>query len=208
MFDFLALITNKKYWKFHSQIIKIILRFYGIKVAKNFYIEGIPKLKIRGKAENIVIGNNVAILGNIDIRNRENGKIIFKDNVTIENDCRFVSAREGTIEIGGGSIVAAFAILNGGGDIIIGEKCILGPRCSINANDHIFRRHTPIRDSGFIHESINIEDDCWLATNVSVNKGVCLRKGTIVASGAVVTKSTEEYSIYGGIPAKKIGERS
>lgn len=208
MFNFLALITNKKYWKFHSRIIKIILTLYGIRVGKNFYIEGVPKLKIRGKAENINIGNNVSILGNIDMRNRENGKIIFKDKVTIENDCRFVSAREGTIEIGEGSIVTAFAILNGGGNIIIGEKCIIGPRCSINANEHIFRRQVPIRDSGFINRSITIEDDCWLAANVSVNKGVLLRKGTIVASGAVVTKSTEEYSIYGGIPAKKIGERS
>ena len=162
MFNFLALITNKKYWKFHSRIIKTILILYGIKVGNNFYIEGVPKLKIRGKSENIIIGNNVNILGNIDLRNRENGKIIFKDNVTIENDCRLVSAREGIIEIGKGSIVTAFAILNGGGDIIIGEKCILGPGCRINANEHIFLRQTPIRESGFIHRSIIIEDDCRL----------------------------------------------
>ena len=51
MFNFLALITNKKYWIFHSRIIKIILRRYGIKVGKNFYIEGVPKLKIRGKSK-------------------------------------------------------------------------------------------------------------------------------------------------------------
>jgi acetyltransferase-like isoleucine patch superfamily enzyme len=208
MFEFLAFITNKRYWKLHSLLIKVILRLYGIKVGKDFYIEGIPKLKIRGKPENIIIENNVSIMGNIDLRNRENGKIIFNDNVTIENDCRFVSAREGTIEIGKGSIVTVFAILNGGGDIIVGEKCILGPRCSINANDHVFMRQTPIRESGFIHAPIFIEDDCWLATNVSINKGVRLRKGTIVASGAVVTTSTEEYSVYGGIPAKKIGERA
>jgi len=208
MLEMLALITNKKFWLVHSLVIKSILKAYGIKVKKNFYIEGIPKLKIRGKAENIVIGNNVSILGNIDLRNRENGKIIFKDNVTIEHSCRFVSAREGTIQIGEGSIVTAFAIINGGEDIIVGEKCILGPRCSINANEHVFRRDTPIRESGFIHAPVVIEDDCWLATNVSINKGVYLRKGTIVASGAVVTRSTEEYSIYGGIPAKKIGERS
>lgn len=208
MVEFLAFITNKRYWKAHSLLTKVILRLYGIKVGKNFYIEGIPKLKIRGKAKNIIIGNNVSIMGNIDLRNRENGKIIFKDNVTIENDCRFVSAREGTIKIGKGSIVTAFAILNGGGDIIVGEKCILGPRCSINANEHVFMRQTPIRESGFIHAPIVIEDDCWLATNVSVNKGVRLRKGTVVTSGAVVTRNTEEYSIYGGIPAKKIGERS
>lgn len=207
MFNFLALITNKKYWIFHSRIIKIILRRYGIKVGKNFYIEGVPKLKIRGKSKNIIIGNNVSILGNIDMRNRENGKIIFKDNVTIENDCRFVSAREGTIEIGEESIVAAFAILNGGGDIIIGKQCIIGPRASINANEHKFEINKPVREQDFIHASVYIEDDCWIASNVSIHKGVHLAKGSIIGSNAVVTKNTEEYSIYGGVPAQKIGER-
>ena len=50
-----------------------------------------------------------------------------------------------------------------------------------------------------------IEDDCWLATNVVVNKGVRLGKGTVIASNAVVTNDTEEYSINGGVPAKIIG---
>jgi maltose O-acetyltransferase len=30
----------------------------------------------------------------------------------------------------------------------------------------------------------------------------------VVAAGAVVTKDVETYSIVGGVPAKKIGERS
>lgn len=33
-------------------------------------------------------------------------------------------------------------------------------------------------------------------------------EGAVVAAGAVVTKNCEAYTIYGGIPAKKIGERS
>ena len=31
--------------------------------------------------------------------------------------------------------------------------------------------------------------------------------GSIIAAGSVVTKDVEPYSIYGGIPAKKIRER-
>ena len=207
MFEFLSLITNKTYWKIHSRIIRLILRRYGVRVGKNFYIEGIPSLKIRGEPKNINIGDNVSILGNIDLRNRENGKIVFKDNVTVERDCRFVSAREGTIEIGRGSIITAYGILNGGSDIIIGEKCIIGPRVAINANDHVFKKGKPVRTQGFIHAAVYIGDDCWLAGNVAINKGVCLAKGSIVAANSVVTKDTEQYSINAGLPAKKIGER-
>lgn len=207
MFEFLSFITGKRYWKLHSLLMKGILKSFGIKTGKKFYIEGIPKLKIRGKAENISIGNNVSILGNIDLRNRENGKIIFRDNVVIENDCRFVAAREGSIEVGEESVITAFAVINGGGDIIIGKKCIIGPRVTINANDHKYDKNSFIRDQGFIHAPIYIEDDCWLGANVAVNKGVRLTRGSVIGANAVVTRDTEPYSINVGVPAKKINER-
>lgn len=170
-------------------------------------MEGVPHLKIRGKGSNIIIGDDVSILGKVDLRNRENGKIIFRNKVTVEGDSRFVSAREGTIEVGEGSIVTAYALINGGEDLIIGRQCIIGPRASLNANEHVFERDTPVRESGFIHEPIYIEDDCWLAANVTIMKGVTVAKGSVIGSGAVVTKDTEPYSINVGIPARKVSER-
>jgi len=207
MFGFLALITNKKYWLLHSLVVKLVLRCYGIRVGRNFYAEGTPRLKINGKGSNIVIGDNVQFLGDVDLRNRENGRIVFRDNVTVEGDCRFVSAREGTIEIGRGSVVAAFSLLNGGGSILVGSQCIIGPRSSINANEHVFTRDRPIREAGFIHEDVIIEDDCWLAANVVIMKGVTLKKGSVIGAGGVVTKDTEEYSINCGVPSRKVSER-
>ena len=47
---------------------------------KKLYIQGLVKLKIRGKSKDIKIGDNVSINGNIDIRNRENGKIFYRKN--------------------------------------------------------------------------------------------------------------------------------
>jgi acetyltransferase-like isoleucine patch superfamily enzyme len=207
VFSLLALVTNKKYWIVHSLLMKLILRLYGITVGRGFYMEGVPRLTIRGRAGNIVLGDNVRILGDIDLRNRENGRIVFRDNVTIERDCRFVSAREGVIEIGEGSVVTAFAIINGGADVRVGRKCIIGPRASINANEHKFSRDVPVREQGFIHADVIIEDDCWLAANVVVMKGVHLGKGSVIGAGAVVTSDTEPYSINGGIPARKLKER-
>jgi acetyltransferase-like isoleucine patch superfamily enzyme len=207
MLKFLALITNKRYFKFHSVLIRLVLRLYGIKVGKHFYMEGIPSLKIRGKAENIVIGNRVSILGDIDLRNRENGTIVFENNVTIESDCRFVAARDGILKIGQQSVVTTGAIFNGGEDLVIGRNCIIGPRCSINANEHVFLKDTPVRDAGFIHAPVHIEDDCWLAANVIVMKGVTLARGSVIGAGSVVTRSTEPYSVNVGIPARKIDER-
>lgn len=185
----------------------LLLKLRGCKVGKGFYTEGVPKLTIRGKAENIMIGNNVRILGSIDLRNRENGKIIFSDNVTIEHDCRFVSAREGVIQVGRGSVITAYAIINGGGNVIIGEDVVIGPRCSINANEHVIRKDVPILPRQFEHGDVVIEDQSWLATNVVVTMGTTIGKGSVIAANAVVTKDTEPYSINGGVPAKKISDR-
>ena len=49
-----------------------------------------------------------------------------------------------------------------------------------------------------------VEEDCWIGTRVTLLMGVTLRRGTTVAAGAVVSKSTAPYSVVGGVPAKHI----
>lgn len=203
----ITLLTNKKFLTFYSFLIKIIFKCYGIKVGNNFYIEGIPKLKILGKRDNILIGNNVNIMGNIDLRNRENGKIIIKDNVTIDENVRFVASNEGIIEIGDNSFIGPNTIINGGGNVIIGIKTVFAKNISINANDHNHAKSAYIRDQGYSIADVTIEDDVWLGANVCINKGVIVRQGSVVGANAVVTKNTEPYSINVGVPAKKITER-
>lgn len=203
----LAMVTNNKIWRIHSKFIAWLLRMRGCKVGRDFYTEGVPKLTIRGSASNIIIGNNVRILGPIDLRNRENGRIVFEDDVTIEHDCRFVSVREGSIEVGRGSVVTAYAIINGGGNIRIGKDVVIGPRCSINANEHVIRKDVPILPRQFEHGDVVIEDQSWLAANVVVTMGTTIGQGSVIAANAVVTKDTEPFSINGGVPAKKLADR-
>jgi len=52
-----------------------------------------------------------------------------------------------------------------------------------------------------------IGDDVWIGYGAIIMSGVHIGSGCIIASGAVVTKDTEPYTIYGGVPAKKISER-
>jgi len=52
-----------------------------------------------------------------------------------------------------------------------------------------------------------IEDDVWCGANVTILKGVTIGHGSVVAAGAVVTKSFPPYSIIGGVPAKLIRMR-
>jgi acetyltransferase-like isoleucine patch superfamily enzyme len=199
---------NKIFWLCNSLFVKTILRLNGAKVGKKFYIEGMLKLKIRGKGINIEIGDNVSVFGNIDLRNRENGRITIGNNVKFDSNVRIVSARDGTIKIGEGSAIGPYTIINGGGNVMIGKKTIFAKNISINANDHEHKKLTNIMDQGFVYGDVIIEDDVWLGANVCINKGVTIKKGSIVGANAVVTKNTDLYSINAGVPSKKISERN
>lgn len=98
--------------------------------------------------------------------------------------------------------------------LIIGEKVIFGPHPTIITGDHridmLGKYITDITDEDKLpenDESIIIEDDVWCGANVTILKGVTIGKGSIVAAGAVVTKSCAPYSIIGGVPAKLIRMR-
>lgn len=51
---------------------------------------------------------------------------------------------------------------------------------------------------------IVIEDDVWLAMSCKILKGVRIGKGSVVATGAVVTKDVPPYTVVAGVPAKVI----
>lgn len=58
-----------------------------------------------------------------------------------------------------------------------------------------------------INEKVIIEDDVWIGLGSIILSGVRIGQGSIIAAGSVVTKDVEVFSIYGGIPAKKIDDR-
>lgn len=54
---------------------------------------------------------------------------------------------------------------------------------------------------------IIIEDDVWIGDNSIILSGVKVGRGSIIATGAVVTHDIPPYAIVGGVPAKIIKYR-
>ena len=141
---------------------------------------------IRGP-RNIVIGDNFVALGHLYLFAHDGGFVQIGDNCSVNTN----------VQIGG-----AF------GRIVIGNNVIIAPNVVIRAADHGIRRGAPMRYQPHSHGQIIIEDDVWIGSNAVVTADVTLARGTVVGAGAVVTRSTEPYSIVAGVPARKIGERS
>ncbi len=207
MLRFLAFGFSRNIYKIWSPIVRWILTIKGVRVGENFYIEGIPYLKIRGKHANIIIGNNVKIFGNTDIRNRENGKIIIGNNVEIDNDCRFVSANDATLELKDSCFIGPYNVFNAGDNITIGSYTISGGFVHIQSSNHGLEKSQKIWLQKHTYGKITIDEDVWLGANCTILQGVGIGTGAVIAAKAVVTKNVSAYSIVGGIPAKEIGER-
>lgn len=55
--------------------------------------------------------------------------------------------------------------------------------------------------------AVNIGNDCWINSNVTIISGVNVGDGAVLLAGAVITKDVPPYAIVGGVPAKIIKYR-
>lgn len=144
-----------------------------------------------------------------------NKGIIFGDRVTIGKFAiiRPTNAYGGMIgeglKVGNNSSIGPFAYIGCSGYVEIGDNVIMGPRVGIYAENHLFdNMDIPIKEQGVLREFVKIEDDCWIASNVNILAGVTIGKGSVIASGSVVTKNVPAYSVVAGVPAKVIKKRT
>ena len=180
-----------------------ILKFILKKSGKKNYIS--PLTQLVGK-KNISISNNTRIGSHSRIE-APKGSVTIGDNCQIYRFSQILTYKA-KITIGSFNSIHPFVVISGPGDITIGSYVRIATRATIVAGSHVFDdAAVPIHNQGMRGKGITIEDDVWIGTNATILDGVILAKGSIIGANSVVTKSTEPYKIYGGVPAKCIGKR-
>jgi len=113
------------------------------------------------------------------------------------------------IVIGNNVGIGEFAYLGGAGGLEIGDECIVGQYLSCHPENHNYDDITiSIRHQGVSRKGIKIGKNCWIGSKVTILDGVEIGAGSIIAAGSVVTKSFNENSIIGGVPAKLLKSRT
>lgn len=131
---------------------------------------------------------------------RIDGFAWIQPRVTIVHADRIVSGTHLGINSG--------AYINGVGGIQFGNHVLIGNNVTISSGEHpINGAQPPIFSRLAIPKKIVINDDVWIGAGAVIMPGITLAKGTVIGANAVVTKDTEEYSIYVGVPARKIRNR-
>ena len=87
---------------------------------------------------------------------------------------------------------------------VIGRNVMMAPDCQIYTRNKNFNRDLKIFKGYSPIKPVIIEDNCWLGTRVLIMPGVKIGEGSVIAAGAVVSKSMPAYSVIAGNPAKVV----
>jgi len=154
------------------------------------------------------IGHNVKISDRAAIYNPE--CIEIDDNSRIDDFC----VLSGNITIGKNVHIAVFCNVAGGEKGVVLEDfsgLAYGVHVFTQSDDYSGRTLTnptiPDEYKKETKKAVLIKRHCIVGTSSIILPGVILGEGTSVGAMSMVTKSTEPWSIYFGIPAKKIKDR-
>lgn len=108
--------------------------------------------------------------------------------------------------IGRNIFIGLYDYINGA--VTIEDNVLIGPHCSITAGNHKFDPQTgwfSARTEKDGDESVVIGQGSWLASGVMVTAGVRIGRCNLICANSVVTKSTPDYAIMAGTPARQVG---
>lgn len=200
-----ALPTGKAgFWTWYY---RFTFRRLGIVYGPGLRVLGPILLRPDGDPRNIRLGRSVTLMPWVDLKVRENGKIILGDGAAVDTTARLVAAREGTIRLGDRAQVAFSSIINAGADVTIGRDSATAGHCTIIASEHRFDSREPIMRQGYVHEPVLIGADVWLASGVTVTPGSRIGNGAIISARSTVSGDIPNHAVAAGSPARVIKSR-
>lgn len=163
--------------------------------------EELKKIGFKSVGENVLISDKCSIYSpeSIEIGN----------SVRIDDFCIL----SGNIKIGNYIHIAAYSALFGGAEIIMEDFSGLSARGLVYSvsddysGEFLTNPMIPEKYRGVSKAKVVFKKHSLVGAGSIVLPGVILEEGTSVGAKSLIIKSTQEWSIYAGSPAKKIKDR-
>ena len=107
----------------------------------------------------------------------------------------------------GKSTIMTGCLLDGRSKIQIGDNVVFGSFVHVWTMEHDMD-DPYFRTLEHNKQPVIIENRAWICSDSTILPGVHIGEGAVVASRACVTKDCEPFTVYGGVPAKKIKDRN
>jgi galactoside O-acetyltransferase len=134
------------------------------------------------------------------------------NNVRVDDFC-VLSAGTGGIVLGDYIHIAVYCLLIGAGRIEMADFSGLSSRVSVYSSNDDYSGSTltnptvPKAFSGVVEAGVFLGKHVIIGSGSVIVPGVTLQEGAAVGALSLVTRDCESFSVYSGIPAKKIKPR-
>jgi acetyltransferase-like isoleucine patch superfamily enzyme len=112
----------------------------------------------------------------------------------------------GEPEIGEGTWIGAFTVIDGSGGLKIGKKCDISSGVQIYSHSSVRRCVSSRKFEAVETESTVIGDNVFIGANSTILMGVTIGNSSVVGAGSLVNSSIPSMKVYAGIPAVEIGD--
>jgi acetyltransferase-like isoleucine patch superfamily enzyme len=108
----------------------------------------------------------------------------------------------GEPEIGDGTWIGAFTVIDGSGGLTIGRGCDVSSGAQIYTHSSA-RRCVSGRAFPVVERApVRIGDHVFIGAGAIITMGVTIGSHSVVAAGAVVTRDVPPYTVVSGVPAR------
>lgn len=151
--------------------------------------------------ENVLISRKTSIYGS--------NRMSFGNNVRIDDFCIL----SGEISLGSNIHIGAYCALYGANGIVMEDYTGLSPRCTLfSATDDfsgnfLISPMSPDEYCNVIGGRILIKRYSQIGSGTTIMQDITIGEGVAVGAMSFVNRSLDEWTIYAGIPAKKVKER-
>lgn len=107
----------------------------------------------------------------------------------------------GEPEVGEGTWIGAFTLVDGSGGLRIGRGCDISSGAHIYTHSSVKRCVSGRSFPTVERAPVVIGDYVFIGANATVNMGVTIGDHAVIGAGAVVTKDVLPYTVVHGVPA-------
>jgi acetyltransferase-like isoleucine patch superfamily enzyme len=143
----------------------------------------------------------------LQIQIGKRGRVRFGRFVWIGDGTK-IRCHEGEVIIGDKTVLGQECTISAYKHVRIGEQCVIADRAMFIDFDHgIVEVERTIREQGIYKRDVDVGSNVWIGYGACVLRGVQVGDNAVIGANAVVTADVPANAVVGGIPAKVIRMR-